>query len=232
MLENSVEYQKMPLKPKIVPLGDTTLLVQFGEEIDLAVNQRVHAMAALLDASPPAGMIETVPAYGTLLVHYDPLLIPYTQIGDFLRGKLSQVEETLSQAQSKPLRRVEVPVRYGGEYGPDLESVARHLQLSVEDVIRLHSETTYTVYMMGFTPGFPYMGILNEALVTPRLETPRTRVPAGTVAIAGSQTGIYPIASPGGWRLIGWTPLTLFDPASDTPFLFAPGDEVKFFEEI
>jgi inhibitor of KinA len=221
----------MPHKPKIVPLGDTTVLVQFGEEIRLSINQRVHALAGLLEASPPEGMIETVPAYAALLVHYDPLLISFTQVRDFLRGKLSQVEETVSHARSKPHRRLEVPVRYGGRHGIDLESVAHQLRLSVEDVIRLHSERTYTVYMMGFTPGFPYMGRLDEALVTPRLETPRTRVPAGTVAIAGSQTGIYPIASPGGWRLIGWTPLTLFDPHADVPFLFAPGDEVKFYEE-
>ena len=218
----------MPHKPKIVPLGDATLLVQFGEQIEPALNGRVHALAALLEASPPEGLVETVPAYGTLLVHYDPLLISFTQVRDFLRGKLSQLEEVVSHARSRTRRRLEVPVRYGGEHGPDLESVAHHLRLSVEDVIRLHSGNTYTVYMMGFTPGFPYMGKLNEALVTPRLETPRTHVPAGTVAIAGSQTGIYPIASPGGWRLIGWTPLTLFDPAADTPFLFAPGDEVKF----
>jgi inhibitor of KinA len=218
----------MPHKPKIVPLGDASLLVQFGEQIEPAVNGRVHALAALLEASPPEGLIETIPAYGALLVHYDPLLISFTQVRDFLRGKLSQVEEAISHARNRPRRRLEVPVRYGGEFGVDLESVARHLHMGVEDVIRLHSETTYTVYMMGFTLGFPYMGKLNEALVTTRLETPRTRVPAGTVAIAGSQTGIYPIASPGGWRLLGWTPLTLFDPAADAPFLFAPGDEVKF----
>lgn len=221
----------MPSKPKIVPLGDASVLVQFGEEIDPAVNQRVHALAALLEALPPEGMIETVPAYATLLVHYDPLFISYTQIRDYLRGKVAQIEENVSRAQGKSRRRVEVPVRYGGEHGPDLESVARHLRLGVEELIRLHSERTYTVYMMGFTPGFPYLGKLDDRLVTPRLETPRTHVPAGTVAIAGSQTGIYPIASPGGWRLIGWTPLTLFDPAADAPFLFAPGDEVKFFEE-
>jgi KipI family sensor histidine kinase inhibitor len=115
--------------------------------------------------------------------------------------------------------------------GPDLESVALHLNLLVEDIIRIHSEKIYTVYMMGFTPGYPYMGKLDDALVMPRLETPRTRVPAGTVAIAGSQTGIYSIESPGGWNLIGWTPLQLFDPNSDSPFLFAPGDEVKFIVE-
>lgn len=214
-------------KPKIVPLGDSAVLVRFGDRIDPAVNRRVHALANLLEASPPPGMIETVPAYATLLVHYDPTAISFTQIRNFVRGKLAQAEETVHR---KP-RQLQVPVRYGGEYGVDLESVARHLRLEVEDVIRLHSERTYTVYMMGFTPGFPYMGKLDDALVTPRLETPRTRVPAGAVAIAGSQTGIYPVDSPGGWNLIGWTPLKLFDPTSETPFLFSPGDEVKFIAE-
>ena len=214
----------MRSKPKIVPLGDSSVLVQFGSDIDISVNQRVHALASLLDVLPIEGMIETVPAYATLLVQYDPLTLSFTQIKNILLEKMSQVEET---AFRKP-KQVEVPVRYGGEYGPDLESVARHLQLQVEDVIRIHSERTYTVYMMGFTPGFPYMGKLDEALVMPRLATPRTRVPAGTVAIAGSQTGIYPIASPGGWQLIGWTPLQLFDPNCETPFMFSPGDEVKF----
>ncbi len=214
----------MPFKPKIVPLGDSSVLVQFGEEMDLAINQRVHALANLVEVSSTPGFIETVPSYATLLVGYDPLIISFTQVRDFLREKMSQAEEAVAR---KP-KQVGVPVRYGGEYGIDLESVARHLRLQVEDVIRIHSQKTYTVYMMGFTPGFPYMGKLDDALVMPRLETPRVRVPAGTVAIAGSQTGIYPIASPGGWRLIGWTPLTLFDPHADAPFLFAPGDEVKF----
>ena len=217
----------MRSKPKIVPLGDSSLLVQFGDEIDIQVNQRVHALANFLDASPFEGMMETVPAYATLLVQYDPLVISFTQVRDFLREKISLVEETVSR---KP-RQVEVPVRYGGEYGIDLESIARHLHLRVEDVIRIHTQRTYTVFMMGFTPGFPYMGKLDDVLVMPRLEAPRTSVPAGTVAIAGSQTGIYPIASPGGWQLIGWTPLQLFDPNSETPFLFSPGDEVNFFEE-
>jgi KipI family sensor histidine kinase inhibitor len=162
-----------------------------------------------------------------LLVHYDLLVLSFTQIKHILREKLTQIQEN----ESRNPRRVEVPVRYGGELGPDLESVAAHLGLRVEDVIRIHSEKIYTVYMMGFTPGYPYMGKLDDALIMPRLETPRTHVPAGTVAIAGSQTGIYSIESPGGWNLIGWTPLKLFDPYSDSPFLFAPGDEVKFYEE-
>ncbi len=217
----------MHFKPRIVALGDSSILIQLGEEIDPAINQRVHALANLIANSAINGVIETVPAYATLLVHYDSLILSFTQIKNLLREKLAQIQED----ESRKPRLVEVPVRYGGALGPDLEAVAAHLGLSVEDVIRIHSEKIYTIYMMGFTPGYPYMGKLDDALVMPRLETPRTRVPAGTIAIAGSQTGIYSIESPGGWNLIGWTPLKLFDPNSDTPFLFAPGDEVKFIEE-
>jgi KipI family sensor histidine kinase inhibitor len=200
--------------------------VQLGNEIDFAINQRVHLLANFLNASPLDGIVETVPAYATLLVHYDPLVVSFTQIKNYLRASITQIEENVAR---KP-RRVEVPVRYGGEYGQDLEFVAAHCRLSVEDVIRIHSDRTYTVFMMGFTPGFPYMGKLNNAIITPRLQTPRTHVRAGTVAIAGSQTGIYSIDSPGGWRLIGWTQLRLFVPESESPFLFSPGDEVRFIE--
>ena len=218
----------MQFKPRIIPLGDSSLLVQLGDKIDLAINQRVHALASLIGASSSInGIIEAVPAYVTLLVHYDPLIVSFTQIKNHLRAKIDLIEET-SNRKSK---LTEVPVRYGGEYGIDLESVASHLHLQVDDIIRIHSKRTYTIYMMGFTPGFPYMGKLDDAIVMPRLETPRTRVPAGTVAIAGSQTGIYSIDSPGGWRLIGWTSLQLFNPESEMPFLFAPGDEVKFIVE-
>lgn len=215
------------MKPKLVALGDAALLVQLGDEIDLAVNQRVHSLARLIDAAPLDGVLETVPAYSTLLIHYDPLSVDFAEICQWTRTKLDQLDTSVNRQP----HRIEVPVRYGGEFGIDLESVAESLHLQPEDVIRIHSQTIYTVYMMGFTPGFPYMGKLGDALVTPRLETPRTRVPAGTVAIAGSQTGIYPIDSPGGWRLIGHTSLKLFDPTSKTPFLFAPGDEVQFIEE-
>lgn len=217
----------MQTRPRIVPLGDSSVLVQFGREMDISINRRVHALANLVEASSIDGVVETVPAYATLLVQYDPLVLSFTQVREILREKISQAEGAVVR---KP-RQVQVPVRYGGEYGVDLESVARRLQQRVEEVIRLHTQRIYTIYMMGFTPGFPYMGKLDDALFMPRLETPRTRVPAGTVAIAGSQTGIYPIDSPGGWQLIGWTPLRLFDPDSDAPFLFAPGDEVKFYEE-
>jgi inhibitor of KinA len=217
----------MKFKPNIVPLGDSALLVQLGDEIDLTINQRVHALAAILDASPMEGLIEMVPAYGTLLLHYDPLFLTYAEISNWVRAKLDQVEE----AKSRMPRQIEVPVQYGGEFGVDLKFVADYHRLRVEDVIRIHSQRIYTIYMMGFTPGFPYMGKLDDAIVTPRLQTPRTHVPAGTVAIAGSQTGIYPIDSPGGWRLIGYTSLRLFDPESESPFLFSPSDEVRFMVE-
>ena len=217
----------MTFKPNIFPLGDSALLVQLGDEIDITVNQHVHALDALINISPLDGVVETVPAYATLLIHYDPLILTYAEIRKWVLAKLDQLEEV---SLRKP-RQLEVLVQYGGEHGIDLQFVADYHHLRVEDVIRIHTERTYVIYMMGFTPGFPYMGKLDDAIVTPRLETPRTRVPAGTVAIAGSQTGIYPIDSPGGWRLIGWTPLQLFNPESEPPFLFSPGDEVRFVVE-
>lgn len=217
----------MTFKSKIVPLGDSALLVQLGDEIDITINQQVHALAALINFAPLDGVVESVPAYATLLIHYDPLILTYAKIYRWVCTRLDQLEDS---SLRKP-RQFEVPVRYGGEYGLDLEFVADYHHLRVEEVIRIHSEKTYTVYMMGFTPGFPYMGKLDDAIVTPRLETPRTHVPAGTVAIGGSQTGIYPIDSPGGWRLIGHTSLQLFDPEAELPFLFSPGDEIRFIVE-
>jgi KipI family sensor histidine kinase inhibitor len=217
----------MTFKPKIVPLGDSALLVQLGEEIDITINQRVHTLAALIHASPLNGIIETIPAYSTLLIHYDHLILTNAEIHNWVHEKLDHIQD----ASFRKPRQVEVPVQYGGERGVDLQFVADYHRLEVEDVIRIHSGQTYIVYMMGFTPGFPYMGKLHDAILTPRLETPRTHVPAGTVAIAGAQTGIYPIDSPGGWRLIGCTALPLFDPASPSPFLFSPGDEVRFIVE-
>jgi KipI family sensor histidine kinase inhibitor len=217
----------MTFKPTITPLGDAALLVRLGDEIDPAINQRVHALVALVRHGAPDGVIETVPAYATLLIHYDPLILSYVEIHRWLNERLDQ----LPASERRAPQSVEVPVRYGGEYGVDLPFVADFHHLSVDEVIRIHSGRTYTIYMMGFTPGFPYMGRLDDAIVTPRLDVPRTRVPSGTVAIAGSQTGIYPIDSPGGWRLIGHTSLRVFDPQSGSPFLFSPGDQVRFVVE-
>ncbi len=215
------------MNPHLVPFGDSALLVHFGDEIDLALNQRVHALDALLQASRIAGVLETVPAYATLLVCYDPLVLTYAQAAGWVRAEMDRVESAVSRTP----RRIEVPVRYGGEGGPDLEAVASHHGISAPEVVRMHAGRDYTVFMMGFTPGFAYMGRLDDAIATPRLETPRTRVAAGSVGIAGAQTGVYPIDSPGGWRLIGRTSLRLFDPGSDAPFLFSPGDAARFVVE-
>lgn len=211
----------------IKPLGDCALLFEVGDQIAAPVNQRVHALHALLQSAQIAGILESAPAYCTLLVEYDPFVLSYQQAAEQVRELAARVDESMT----RNARRVEVPVQYGGASGPDLESVAAAKGISTDEVIRLHSGTEYTVYMMGFTPGFPYLGILNEKLHMPRLESPRLRVPAGSVAIAAEQTGIYPIESPGGWHLIGWTPLKLFDPEIQIPFFFAPGDRVKFIPD-
>ncbi len=211
----------------LLPLGDSSVLIQLGDEIDLAVNRRVHTLDARLRQYAIPGIVETVPAYATLLVHYDPLIISYAGVGNWIEEQMAVTEEAAVQ---KP-RRIEVPVRYGGEFGPDLAFVASYHGTTEADIVRLHTGEDYSVFMMGFTPGFPYMGKLSEALATPRLETPRTHVPAGSVGIAGAQTGIYPIASPGGWQIIGRTSLALFDLSAEQPFLFAPGDGVRFVME-
>ena len=212
---------------EIKPLGDSALLIHLGDEIDLALNRRVHSLDVQLRQNALHGIVETVPAYSTLLVHYDSLSLTYADVSDWVEGEMARVEE----AASTTPRHIEVPVRYGSEFGPDLPFVASYHHSTPAEIVRLHTAQAYTVFMMGFTPGFPYMGKLDEALATPRLETPRTHVPAGSVGIAGAQTGIYPIDSPGGWQIIGRTALALFDLSSDEPFLLAPGDSVRFVME-
>lgn len=204
------------------PLGDSALLIELGNEIDPIINQRVHALNVLLQNTN--GILETVPAYCTLLIHYDSLNFSFHQIKILVEEKMNQLNK-MNQGTG---RRLEVPVRYGNASNSDIEIIASSKNISIADVIQIHSEKEYRIYMMGFTPGFPYMGILDERLHMPRLQTPRTLVRAGSVAVAGSQTGIYPLDSPGGWHIIGWSPLKLFDPTSETPFLFSPGDIVKF----
>jgi inhibitor of KinA len=211
-------------EPRLLLAGDSAVVVEFGDEISQKVNRKVLSLADALGESALFGLGELVPTYRSLLVHYDPLHLSYAEVGAFISEALPKCEER------PPLetRVVEVPVVYGGEFGPDIEFVAEHNGLSVQEVITLHSDAAYTVYMLGFTPGFAYLGGMSEAIATPRLETPRTLVPAGSVGIAGEQTGIYPIATPGGWRLIGRTPLELFDPEGDPPTLLRAGDKVRF----
>lgn len=211
--------------PRFQPAGDSALLVTFADQIDLAANRRAHDLACCLREKPLRGVGEAVPGYVTLMVSFDPLEVDYAVVEGLLKKLLDKCEDS-----SLDPCRIEVPVVYGGEYGPDLEFVAAHNRLSADEVIRLHSGRDYPVYMMGFMPGFPYLGGLDSRITAPRLDTPRSRVPAGSVGIAGSQTGIYPFDSPGGWRLIGRTSLRLFDPSREPPFLLHPGDLVRFVQ--
>ncbi|CAD7846879.1 MAG: Allophanate hydrolase 2 subunit 1 (EC 3.5.1.54) [Olavius algarvensis Delta 4 endosymbiont] len=204
--------------------GDSGLLVEYGDGIDPEVNARVRAMDMVLASHPLKGVREVTPTYRSLLILYDPLQTD----PDHLSQELVGLENRLGEITIPPPDTVEIPVCYGGDHGPDIEHVAQTNGLAVEDVIRLHSETVYSIYMIGFTPGFCFLGGLPDALHTPRLETPRMRVPEGSVGIANAQTGIYPLTSPGGWQLIGRTPLRLFAPEKGNPFIYKTGDSIRF----
>jgi KipI family sensor histidine kinase inhibitor len=212
------------MPPMIRHLGDRGLLVELGHGIDPAVNRRVKQLHRIIARERPHGVVETVPAYASLLVVFDPLQASPEALKRLIVG-LCDFEDA---APTEDRTVVEIPVVYGGEAGPDLDGVASHHGLSREDVIGLHTGTVYRVYMIGFTPGFPYMGELPEALDTPRRDTPRTHIPKGSVAIAQRQTGIYPAVSPGGWQIIGRTPVALFDPLKEPPSFLTMGDAVRF----
>jgi len=206
-------------------MGDRGLLLEFGDEISREINEKVRRMALAIQAEILEGIIETVPTYRSLLIIYDPTVLPI----EGLKKRLELIEEGLQQTPLPEPNLIHIPVVYGGIYGPDLEGVAKYHQISPEEVIRLHCGKPYLIYMIGFMPGFPYMGELPQALVTPRLKTPRLIVPKGSVAIAQRQTGIYSMESPGGWQLLGRTPVELFYPEKDPPALLQMGDFVQFY---
>lgn len=211
--------------PRIRPAGDRALLIEFGTEINPRINLRVQEFYRRANAHKIPGIGETVPSYCSVLVYYDPFLLSFSATadwaGEFLRSELLQNEG------SAPIK--EVPVLYGGEYGPDLPFVARHNQTSEEEVIRLHAGKDYLVYVVGFSPGFAAMGIVPPQIQAPRLASPRTKVPAGSVGIGGLQTGIYAVESPGGWQLIGRTPLKLFSLERNPPSFFQAWDYARFY---
>ncbi|MCI6908055.1 MAG: 5-oxoprolinase subunit PxpB, partial [Clostridiales bacterium] len=190
---------------EVLPCGDCALNVHFDEAIRPEINAQVCALAKALEANRPEGVIEWVSAYCTLTVYYRPEQISFAELSALLREIMPDGRADAAQERTV----IELPTAYGGEYGPDLQFVAEHAGLSIDEVIRLHSAPSYLVYMMGFMPGFTYLGGLDARLHTPRLSAPRVRIPAGSVGIAGSQTGAYPVDSPGGWQLIGRTPLRL-----------------------
>jgi len=215
----------------IEALGDSALLIRFGERIDAQTNVLALAAAELLVHADLPGLLDVAPAYATVCVRYDPLAWEDAGLSPFsaLRARLATLLEILDGIPSLQVPGpLEIPVCYGGVYGPDLGELARHGRLTVDEAIALHCAGDYRVAMLGFAPGFPYLLGLDPRLHMRRHANPRTRVPAGSVAIGGAQTGIYPRATPGGWRVIGRTPLVLFDSARLPPALLAPGQRVRF----
>jgi KipI family sensor histidine kinase inhibitor len=206
-------------------MGDRGLLLEFGDEISLEVNEKVRRMALAIREEGIEGIIEAVPTYRSLLIIYNPLILSIEE----LKERLGGIEEGLQRTPFPEPKLIRIPVVYGGPYGSDLDDVARYHRITPEEVVRLHCSKPYLIYMIGFMPGFPYMGDLPEALVTPRLKTPRLSVPPGSVAIAQRQTGIYSMESPGGWQILGRTPVRLFDPEKESPVLLQMGDLVQFY---
>jgi len=204
--------------------SDQSLLIYFGHQISLAAHEQVRRLLRLLEVDPIVGIRDLHPAYCSLLIKFDPLKCRHEELEQTLNRYLARLEDV---SLPHP-REVQIPVCYGGEHGPDLVDVSAMHGMTPERVIELHSSATYLVYFLGFVPGFAYLGELPEALVTPRLATPRRSVPPGSVGIAGSQTGVYPFATPGGWRLLGRTPISMFRSDRNELSLLSIGDRVRF----
>ena len=209
---------------RIVPAGDAALLVELPARIDPAVSSQAVALARAVKSRCAASVRDVVVGFSSVTVYFDPLQVDATA----LEVDLRQAALELSDRATEEGALIDVDVCYGGEFGPDLADVAAFANATEEEVIGLHSETTYRVYVVGFVPGFPYMASVHPRLALPRRATPRTRVPAGSVAIAAGQTGIYPMETPGGWHLIGRTGVKPYDDSRAEPFLFTPGDRVRF----
>jgi inhibitor of KinA len=209
---------------RIVPSGDSTVVVEFEARIDPAVNLRSIRLAEAVRVSDLAGIRDVVPTFCSVAVFFDPLRTSYQPLVEWLERHASIPADPLAD----PPAPIEVPVCYGGDLGPDLSSVAARASMSPEEVAAVHASATYRVFMLGFSPGFAYLGILDERIRVPRHATPRIRVPRGAVGIADAQTGIYPMDTPGGWQIIGRTPVRPFDLSRREPFLFKPGDAVRF----
>ena len=208
---------------RFLPSGDTAVVVEFGDRIDRALNERVLRLSTLVRAANLPGVVETLPTFRSLMVHYDPLVTDSANV-------IAAIERLLDRSPGGPrqLKLWRIPACYAASHAPDLADVAQRTGLGTEEIVRLHSSTRFQIYMIGFSPGYPYMGDLPEPLVLPRRADPRVRVPPGSIAIAARMTSIYPVESPGGWHLIGATPVRLFDVRWPRPALLSPGDRVSF----
>lgn len=206
------------------PLGDGGIRVGFPQQITPEVNQMIRAFVFALEHEKLEGVLEWVPTYTAISIYYDPKVLQFKEMVE----QLQKIHQRLGEINLPPSRLVEIPVLYGGDGGPDLVYVAEYHNISTDEVICLHTSRPYLVYMLGFTPGFPYLGGMSEALATPRLANPRTKIPGGSVGIGGSQTGIYSIDAPGGWQIIGHTPVSLYDIMKEEPVLLRAGDHLQF----
>lgn len=213
------------MKPTISPVGDRAISIDFGQVIDPTINRHIRQTIERIKELQLEGIIELVPTYCALLVEYDAMLYSYSEICNIIEPTL---EEGMTNTTNELVTVVEVPTVYGGEFGPDLSFVASHNHLSEDEVISIHSGTDYLVYMLGFIPGFTYLGGMDSRIATPRLSSPRTLIPAGSVGIAGEQTGTYPSDSPGGWQIIGRTPVTMYDMSKAQAALLKAGDYVRY----
>lgn len=205
--------------------GDKAIILEFGNEIRKEINLSIRKLYYSISKEDIEGIEEIVPTYCSLIVYYNPLRVKYS----VLIKKLKKLESTIAEITLPKAIITEIPTLYGGEYGPDLEFIARYNKLTVKEVIRIHTEREYFIYMLGFLPGFVYLGEMSEKIATPRLEKPRLKVWEGSVGIAAKQTGIYPIDSPGGWQIIGRTPVKVYDNKKEIPVLLKSGDYIKFF---
>ncbi|HUW93396.1 MAG TPA: 5-oxoprolinase subunit PxpB [Bacteroidales bacterium] len=208
-----------------IPSGDSAFIIKAGDDISEEVNRTVRKLLVRLENLKIEGVTDFIPSYNELMICYDPAVSGYRHILGILRACCAEIDDL----ELPDTFVVDVPVLYGGEYGPDIQDVADHNYLLPQDVVKIHSSATYLVYMLGFTPGFCYLGGMDKLIATARREVPRLKIPAGSVGIAGNQTGIYPLESPGGWQLIGKTPLQLFTPQKKPEFLFSAGDRIRFF---
>ncbi len=209
---------------KLVAAGDSSILLEFGQEINPEINRKITSLVRLIYDQQIEGIVDMIPTYCSLLINYDPRIVSYEK----MQARMKELLKMEVKGVAEKKRVYEIPVCYGGEFGPDLLAIAQHAGMTPEEVISIHTSQDYLIYMLGFLPGFCYLGGLDERIHTPRLANPRVRIPAGSVGIGGASTGIYPLDSPGGWQLMGQTPVKTYEPESETPILLHAGDYIRF----